>query len=335
MHRWTAHTWHGLYNLPTCQAFLQENLPREGLRLSFILHGIMALAALDAALLAPREDHALVRRYKRAALEYYTRASAEFRDVMKSAVVTRDTLYLLSMFGNIAGFFNLAISDDDNNGSGDGFAAKSAIDRVHDSFVMFLGSIHTAAMNWTWFFGGATSARLAVEEYYPRLEYMELIDVDTMAAIQRLSTVCRAIRLRPTGDPALDSDGQGPISYDVWSYRIAVGQTKYCFAEHVVGRIKGFMVNLPTRCVCGPEIADGLRTREPMAMFILLYWGVLLHGCAGDPWLWWAGTIGRDVVVETSEILARSPAFELEDVREGIAWARKQVGLEAMAQVAG
>ncbi|GJN78418.1 hypothetical protein PLIIFM63780_001912 [Purpureocillium lilacinum] len=340
MHRWSVRTWRGLYNLPACQPFLQEGLPREGLRLPFILNGILALAALDIGLLAGLHgDRRTARYYKRAALEYYTTASAEFRGALASNSITRDTLYLFSTFGSMAGFFNFAMGDDEDDedgaGKGDSSGKTSVVDRVHASFAMFLGCLHTAAINWDWFFDSPTSARTAVLDYFPRQEYMDLVDADTQTAIQRITSASHSIRLPPTGDPSLDSpDGhQGPLAHDVSSYHIAAEQTKYCFAERVVGRIRGFMVNLPSRCVAGPDFVEGLRTHEPMAMFILLYWGVLLHGCAADPWMWWAGTTGREVVEETAAILAGSHVCELEDVREGIAWAREQVGLvEALAE---
>ncbi|UNI20928.1 hypothetical protein JDV02_006974 [Purpureocillium takamizusanense] len=116
LHRWSVRTWRGLYNLPACQPFLQECLPREGLRLPFILDGILALAALDIALLAGlRGDRSTARRYKRTALEYYAKASGDFRAALGSggcgggkSPITRDTLYLFSAFGSIAGFFNFA-----------------------------------------------------------------------------------------------------------------------------------------------------------------------------------------------------------------------------------
>ncbi|KAJ6437414.1 C6 transcription factor [Purpureocillium lavendulum] len=328
MHRWTLRTWQGMYSLPPCRQFLQEILPREGLQHSFVLDGVLALAALDAALHTPAEDLATSRYYRRAALEYCTKASVEFRDAMNTQAITRDTLYLLSTFGCMAGYFNLAVRDEDVNGA----ERLSTLDRVHASFIMFIGCAQTAAINLEWLFDSPTSARLAAEEYYPRLEFLDLLDFETRTAINRMSTVNRIVRLPPTGDPAVDSeDGQGPISYDVWSYRLAVGQTKYCFAEEATGRIKGFLVSLP--CMCGPEIVEGIRTREPMAMFILMYWGVLLDKCAADPWLWWAGTTGRDLVDESSQLLVRSPVFGLEDIREGVAWARRQVGLEAVLPV--
>ncbi|UNI20927.1 hypothetical protein JDV02_006973 [Purpureocillium takamizusanense] len=201
---------------------------------------------------------------------------------------------------------------------------------MHASLAMILGCLHTAAINWDWFFDSPTSARDAVTDYFPRAEYLDLLDADTRTAIERLTTASHDIHLPPTaaGAGGGDDDTIGPPAHTAWSYRTAAEQTKYCFAERAVGRIRGFMVTLPSRCVCGPDLVEGLRAREPMAMFVLLYWGVLLDGCAADPWLWWAGaTTGRDVVAETSAVLARSPAYGLEDVREGIAWARGQVGL--------
>lgn len=80
----------------------------------------------------------------------------------------------------------------------------------------------------------------------------------------------------------------------------------------------------------GPEFLQGVRDREPVALFTLMFWGVLLNAHSYDQMAWWVRSSGRDLVKETSEIIAVSHISHLEDAQEGIRWCRQQVGLEPL-----
>lgn len=69
----------------------------------------------------------------------------------------------------------------------------------------------------------------------------------------------------------------------------------------------------------------GVKDSEPVALFMLLYWAVLIHKL-GDS-TWWAGSVGRKLVQEISDILTRSYSqlAPTADWGDGTAWASEQV----------
>jgi hypothetical protein len=77
----------------------------------------------------------------------------------------------------------------------------------------------------------------------------------------------------------------------------------------------------------GTDFIWAIRKQEPVALFVLMYFGVLMDRYGADTKAWWIMTTGRDLVKEASEILLRSPVAMMDDGREGIAWTRRQVGL--------
>lgn len=312
MHRWSTRTWQGMYAIPECQTFLQHLVPQAALRNGYLMNGIFALAAVDLAMCSKGPQSM---RYSRSALEFSNRASAAYRDELQNGV-TADNSSLLCQFAMMACISNFAISAGD----------RTALDRITVAFDMALGCYNIGAVNWSWLLDGPTSAQAMIIKYPTDLELMDTIDPDTKTAIQRISTVVRLVRLPPTGDPTLDSDGRGPIANDVWGYKLAVGQTKYCFAEY---RVKGYFQSIMT--ISGPVLAKGVHEREPMALFIVMYMGVLMQRASSDPMMWWLASSGRDLVAEISELLALAPIADLEDTREGIAWCRHQVGLTPLA----
>jgi hypothetical protein len=117
-----------------------------------------------------------------------------------------------------------------------------------------------------------------------------------------------------------DIEGENLTSYDV-----AIAQTKYCFAEDAVGRMKGYFITIIP--AAGNEFVAGVRSHEPLAMFVLLYFGVLVDRASRDPMMWLLGSAGRDFVAETSRLVMLSDIAGVEGVVDGVAWARGEVGL--------
>jgi hypothetical protein len=111
-------------------------------------------------------------------------------------------------------------------------------------------------------------------------------------------------------------------------YRKAIAQLKYCFAEDARDLIKGYCLSMIP--VAGPEFAVAMRNLDPLALFIVMYFGVLLDRMARDPMAWWISSMGKDLVKRASEILQQSPIAQIPDGRGGISWTRQQVDLPAL-----
>jgi hypothetical protein len=89
--------------------------------------------------------------------------------------------------------------------------------------------------------------------------------------------------------------------------------------------MEGFCVAFPS--LAGRDFSLGVKNSEPVALFILLHWAVLLQRL-GD-WMWWAGSVGRKLVQEISDVLLQShPQLgATPEWQDGIEWASEQVGI--------
>jgi hypothetical protein len=113
------------------------------------------------------------------------------------------------------------------------------------------------------------------------------------------------------------------------AYRKAVSMLHFCFVEAAKGLIQCFFVAFPV--MAGQEFNVALKNEEPVALFILMHFGVLLDNEGNDRW--WAKGVGRSLVVEVSDVLLQlqTPFSGMSAWEDGIAWARQQVGLLALS----
>jgi hypothetical protein len=155
---------------------------------------------------------------------------------------------------------------------------------------------------------------------------MDLIDVDTKVALEYLTSVSRQVRVPLSALEGKDrEEHENPFASDVAVYQTTIAHMKYCFAEDARALVKGYCLSLVS--VAGRDFALAFKTLEPMALFVILYFGVLLDRVAQDPVAWWIASTGRDLVKEATDILQQSPIAQIAEGRLGISWTRQQVGL--------
>lgn len=314
MHRWSTRSWTLLYAVPEWAATILTDFTRDSLGYACMTRQILAIAALETALngggAKSGEDF-----YLRLSVEYTKEATAQRRQQMKRA--TKDNVWLLfqSLALQAVLQFSLPSMNDDTS--------NSVIDRCIGFWEGTGSSIALMYTNWQWLCQSKRSATIIQEKYPVDSTLMDTVPAIKVAT-QVLSDLLRLARLPPTGNPELDGeDGLGPYASAVKSYRFAADQTRYAFAED---RIKAYLM---TVCIVahtdahGPEFMQGLRDREPIALFILMFWGVLLNATSLDGMIWYVRSEGRDLVEETSEIIAASYLVYLEDVQEGMRWCRQ------------
>ena len=315
MHRWSIRSWTYLYLIPDCQFYCQNYLPRAALQHSYVMNMLLASAAAD---LAMSSNGAASARYLRAALKHSNRASADFR--VQVTEVTRENIDLIVYHAFMTAALHFAT-----------FSWRtSSIERASVFFHMIAKSIQIVVPNLEWYLDSPCAARTARNNYARDFDLMKTLEPETLSAISLLSSVSRQVRIAATN--SMDSQhagAEGPLANDILAYKLAVAQAKYCFAEDHNGRFKACFILLPV--VCGAEFAAGVRRKEPMAIFIIMYWGVLLDRSSKDPWMWILASTGRDLVAETSEMLQCSQIARIPGVRDGIAWARRQVNLPPLA----
>jgi hypothetical protein len=305
MHRWTTKTYMGLCSVPEDQPHLQDYLPRAALKASYLMNGLLALSALELSRSSGKPAT-----YLPAALEYSNKASADFRSQLCN--ITQENLHLLYYFSSIAAAFNFALPVEQ----------MSPIERMMIAFDMVLGGFTLAMINYQWLVDSPTSLKALLD--YGKVT-LDILDSDTKIALDRLTSVSRQMTPKSIQSETQDTGQEDHADSEVYIYRVAISQLKYCFAEDARDRIKGYCLTLTP--VAGAEFISAIRSMEPVALFILMYFGVLLHRYGADPMVWWVSTMGRDLVEEISGILLGSPLAHLEDGREGIAWTRQQVGL--------
>ena len=300
----------GFYSIPEDQDYLQVYLPRSALRASYLMNGILATAAVDVARCSG-ESHSAT--YLRAALEYSNKASAAFRDQLCD--ITQENLHLLYHFAMIAAIFNFAIPVEQ----------PSAINRMNLAFDMILGAYNVATTNMKWLLESPCSAGALLK--YTTLT-MDIIDPDTRIALDRLTSVSRLMRVPTANKEIQNATKEDSLCSEIRMYQLAIAQLKYSFAEDTKDRIKGYCLSFIP--VAGRDFALAIKELEPMALFVVMHFGVLLHRLVRDTRAWWIDVAGKDLVREISEILQQSPVAQITDGHDGIAWTRQQVGLPAL-----
>lgn len=73
----------------------------------------------------------------------------------------------------------------------------------------------------------------------------------------------------------------------------------------------------------GPGFMAAILEKEPVTLLMVVTWGVLMEQCSHG--VWWLQSFGRKLVEDLSEMIDTSTS---ENLRAGVRWARKEVGLE-------
>jgi hypothetical protein len=298
----------GLCSIPEDQEYLQTYIPRAALRTEYLMNGILAIAAVDLARTAGESS---AKKYLLAALEYSNKASADFRAQLCD--INEENLHLLYYFSSIAAVFNLAMPSE----------RLSTMDRMNMGFDMMNGAFMIAMTNIQWLFNHCSLSTLISFG----TATIDILDTGTKIALDRLTSVSCQIHIPASKVVTQDAKLEDPLASELEIYRFAIAHLTYCFAEDARGLIQGYCLSLIT--AAGPDFALAVKELEPMALFIVMHFGVLLDRTARDPRAWWILSMGKDIVKVVSEILQQSPIAQIPDGREGIAWTCQQVGLLA------
>jgi hypothetical protein len=111
------------------------------------------------------------------------------------------------------------------------------------------------------------------------------------------------------------------------TYRTSIAAIQLCFAEDGRDALKGFFMAFPN--MSGLKHFRALQNGEPLALMVVMYWAVLLDRMRED--FWYCMQYGKQILTEFSERLMRHPILKIPEVKQSIAWARKEVGLDSLA----
>lgn len=319
MHRWSTTTYKSICCLPEDEHCIQVELPRWALKHEFLMHGMFAMSALEAALCAgPGMDEAERTLYVRRAMEYYDKGSGAFRAQLLD--VSPENIHSVYMFSFMAMAINMALSQCVH----DNPQQENMLGRITLLLELFLGSSSIAVRHMDWLLEGPISSMIMCAGLQLMPALLQPIDSETNSALERLMSVVKNRTSTPS--PIDDSQAaQDAASSRLEAYQNAAMNLRICYGVDINSQMNSFCVAFPS--LAGREFTMGVKNSEPVALFILLHWAVLLQRL-GD-WMWWAGSVGRRLVQEISDVLMQSYSqlATTQEWRDGIAWASGQVGI--------
>ncbi|RYP15888.1 hypothetical protein DL765_005422 [Monosporascus sp. GIB2] len=318
-----------MVGIPEEESYLSCVMPREALKHEFLLDGIFAVAALDIARSSEEPD---ATKYEHIALEYYNRGSAAFRALL--ADIPPDTYHLMFIFATAAAVMVLGLPQ----GTGDSEDEMTALGRIITLADLFSGTLLIVHAGWDklidapYPFREALSVKVSSPEALDpncpverdglpyRLASLDLLDDEIKTALARLDSVNDELHgpRQAVGEGEHAAEGDARSVHEM--YRLAIFWLKENFAERAV---KGYFLSFFS--LAGQDFAAAMKNAEPVALFILLHWAVELDAAGRDQW--WAKGLGRQLVIEVSDILQSSQLVLIPDGRDGIAWVRQRVGL--------
>lgn len=147
------------------------------------------------------------------------------------------------------------------------------------------------------------------------------------------SQATRALQLERLGKGSAPPRTKAECRRDM--YMNEVFYLRYIFAETQRAVYKFSGIGWP--CMCGYEFTRAVGRREPLALLLVAFWGVLLGRDSNS--VWWMGSIGSDLVAEVSETLILlqlrgqlGDGFaNMPEWRASLSWTRTQVGLPSLS----
>ncbi|OJD18900.1 hypothetical protein AJ78_01084 [Emergomyces pasteurianus Ep9510] len=347
LHRWSTRTWQAICTSPGCDVVLLNGVPRISMRNSYLLNSVFALCALDIAKNDPDPSNnstILTKdkyRYRSAALEYANRANVAFRETLSKTHtnIPPKKLSAFLFFASFAAILNLTFPSPKYQ--------TSALDTLGTSMRVYVGSNYIGSTHLDWLNRASCSLTRVVKYFLPPFpdEIMHKLDIDTRLAISRLMSLSKLVRVLVrlpeesggnfiTDMPGINnqvnnsSNNNMLLACEIPAYKLTIDQVKYTFMNDATDTpFKAMFFTI--LALGGRELTAAVQEREPLALFIMLFWAVLIHRSRKSNVMWWVGEIGKNIVDEISDVLVTSPFVRLYGVGETIRWARKEVGLES------
>jgi len=306
MNRWSYSTYKSLLSVSGDDHYLQVEVPRAALKHDFLLDGILSMSALEIAMSGEETDPAP---YIYAALEYYDKGSTSFRANLSN--VTKEKHFSMYIFSSLAAAINFALPQCVRDSEG---GKSSALTSVLGLFELMIGTGVLGWQNWEALMESPLKGSIDTAMAAMTIQQTEPLGDDILAAFERLGAVV---------------DGLEGNAEACKAYRTAVSMLHFCFVEASKGLIRCFFLAFPV--MVGQAFNIALKNEEPVALFILMHFGVLLDNESDDRW--WAKGVGRSLVLEISDALlllqtrfSGTPASQ-----DGIIWARQKVGLPTLS----
>ncbi|RGP64398.1 hypothetical protein FLONG3_9585 [Fusarium longipes] len=327
MHRWSTSTYKSLASIPEDEQWLREDMPRWALKHEYLLQGMFAFSALEIVLcggaVVVEEDYEMY--YAKLAVEYYDKASRSFRAQLEN--VTAENAQKVFMFSFLAVSVNMAL------GQCTAFEElyEGVLDRLVTLWELLMGNASIADQHFEALISGALSRSTEALMVRTQLqtETPTSLSKETEDALERLSIIVNKACETP---PSPNNDDESGTNVRIRSYRASLSAIQTCFVQDSKDIYKGIAIGFPA--LAGRDFGLALKSSDPMALLITMYWGVQLDTLG--KMAWWVGEFGKKMVDEVSEMLWESEPghqiMSLPEWRKSITWARMEVGLTPLEE---
>ena len=309
LHQWATVTYKSYCGTVVDEYYnWQVVVPRLALGHDCLLHGMLAMSALEIAAFA-EDNNGLCNHYVNIALEYHNLASSGLRmELLDVTPSNRQALFALSSILMVLG---LALPR---------FASK----RGEQGNMLDYMKTYLALLN---------GLRLIVDTK-PDFRHTEplLSDYrtwDSLPARKLEPELHLAVQSLVTLNEEMHGASRTELStpeIQALSYHAANRRALF-YLEQEFGKCRdpdtrAYALGWPLRA--GHDYMAAIAEREPVALVILMAWGVLVEQVSYD--IWWMQSVGKKLVESLSEMMIDMSLNE--NFNEAFRWARKQVGLE-------
>ena len=302
MHQWSTSTYKSMCGTVEKEHPTWRNtLVREGFKYPFLLHGLLALASLEIVAEGNRSNQG---DYVGAGLEYHERALKSFRHEL--ADITPEKEQAILAFSLVTMVLSLALPQ---------FTAsldepQSMIDNMVTHFGLILGVNIITRQHWD------SLRRAPILQNVPwEQAQIEELEAGLQSAMTRLNDL-NETKHNPAVEQSRASKLRN-ITYHA-ACRKAIFYLEEIFRRCEHPYEKGYA--LAWMNWAGKDYVTAVENADPVAMLILMHFGLLADKCSDD--VWWARSLGKSLVNETTEVLAAETDAVL---RTSVSWVRDQL----------
>ncbi|KAL4816762.1 hypothetical protein BDW67DRAFT_175365 [Aspergillus spinulosporus] len=290
MHKFSTETYQSFSNSPSDFHTWQVVVPQKALHHDFLLKGILAAASLH---IASSLDPSAAFTYINTALEYHNQTLTPFRHAIDDiSPQSCDAVFAHSVVTTIIciALPRHTAGKDESIGAYEKIVlATELLQGVSKILNLYRGWVTLKPfISGSNFWGGSTTT----------------LDQDTETALNNLSMLT---------DEVSNSEQRNMLQE-------AVKLLRQCFVRYANSRdIASILAWL---AAADKGFVYALRCRHPLALLILMHWGVLIHELDGR--LWWAQNSGSALVLELlGELQSYQPRW-----KNILLWPKQKIGLE-------
>ncbi|KAJ5125162.1 hypothetical protein N7526_007339 [Penicillium atrosanguineum] len=292
MHQFSTETFKTVCTADSEYHVWQTIIPRLALQYDFLMNGILALASLH---IATTTESPTSLAYVDTALQYHNLTFAPFRAAIDNLTSQNcEAVLAQSIVTTVIGIALPRVTTARDEGS-------NMTENIVVVFELLQGVKKIIHIGGSWI-----KLNLFTRQKSLRESDATDLDCETQAALDRLAT------LNDETLASIDTD-QYRINKDVIAHLL------HCFT--LFSKSLDPANVLAWLAAVDKEFVDNVRRRQPLALLILMHWGVLLGELDGT-W-WWARKSGRALISELSHILRPG------DMRwaDSLAWPQQKMGL--------